>query len=420
MKLTRHNGRTANGKVYSAKHNDRKFDLENADHIDGNRAEENIYWDYRTGYYLSQPGKPPDNRATFDDVERFYYEYFYKDFIEGQNERNEKNRHPERNRTSEDLRTNKKTCPEESIYQIGTMDDHVPYDVLVDIVTEFLSELQDRFGDHVKILDLALHVDEATPHIHERHVFECENQYGELCPQQEKALEKLGFDLPDPDKKPGRYNNRKISFDSTCRVLLFDICKKHGLTLDEEPEYGGRKYLEKQDFIREKQKKEIAEADKVIEQKEEKLSELTMKIEDVETLIDDVSEAAYDKAVDVVTDTVRQETQKEDIGIISDYQSWLMKPERKTPMKLRTYAAECLGNVIDKIKGAMSKVVENVKQVLTTPSVRTAGIESVKTEARESVLEKLKVRQEEAGKQDTGGQSQKKKTKQKEKQNMEH
>ncbi len=420
MKLTRHNGRTVNGKVYSAKHNDRKFDLDNADHIDGDRAEENIYWDYQTGYYLSSPGKSTDDRTNFDDVERFYYEYYYKDFIEGQNRRNEKNRHPERNRTSEDLRTNKKTCPEESIYQIGTMDDHVSYDVLVSIVTEFMSELQDRFGDHVKILDWALHVDEATPHIHERHVFECENQYGELCPQQEKALEELGFDLPDPDKKPGRYNNRKITFDSACRALLFDICKEHGLTLDEEPEYGGRKYLEKQDFIREKQKKEIAEADKVIEQKEEKLDELTMKIEDVETLIDEVSETAYDKAVDVVTDTVRQETQKEDISIISDYQGWLMKPERKTSLKLRTYAAECLGNVIDKIKGAMTKVVENVRRVLNTPSVRTAGIEAVKTEARESVLEKLKARQEEAGKQDTGGQSQKEKMKLKEKQNMEH
>ncbi len=400
MKLTRHNGRASNGKVYSAKHNDRKFDLDNADHIDEDREEGNIYWDCQNGFYLSQSGEPPGDRPSFDDVERFYYEYFYKDFIEGQNGRNEKNRHTERNRTSEDLRTNKKTCPEESIYQIGTKDDHVSYDVLVDIVTEFLSELQDRFGDHVKILDLALHVDEATPHIHERHVFECENQYGELCPQQEKALEELGFGLPEPEKKPGRYNNRKISFDSTCRVLLFDICKKHDLTLDEEPEYGGRKYLEKQDFIRERQKQEIVEADKVIEKKEEKLGELTMKIDEVETLLDEVSETAYDKAVEVVTDKVQEETQKEDIRIISGYRNWLLRPERKTPLNLRAYAAECLGNVIDKIESAMSKVVEHVKKVLMEPKARTAGVEAVKKEARESVLAKLKAGQGETRKQE--------------------
>ena len=46
---------------------------------------------------------------------------------------------------------------------------------------------------------------------------------------------------------------------------------------------------------------------------EQKLEELTLKIEDVETLLDDVSDVAYDKAVEVVTDTVRQETHKEDI-----------------------------------------------------------------------------------------------------------
>ena len=45
--------------------------------------------------------------------------------------------------------------------------------------------------------------------------------------------------------------------------------------------------------------------------RDRKLEELTLKIEDVETLLDDVSEAAYDKAVEVVTDTVRQETHKE-------------------------------------------------------------------------------------------------------------
>mgnify|MGYP000517885910 CR=1 FL=1 len=40
-----------------------------------------------------------------------------------------------------------------------------------------------------------------------------------------------------------------MTFDSACRVLLFDVAKKHGLQLEEEPEYGGRAYLEKQDYI---------------------------------------------------------------------------------------------------------------------------------------------------------------------------
>ena len=74
-------------------------------------------------------------------------------------------------------------------------------------------------------------------------MFDCENQYGEIAPQQEKALEALGFELPEPEKPVGRKNNRKMTFDSACRVLLFDVAKKHGLQLEEEPEYGGRALL---------------------------------------------------------------------------------------------------------------------------------------------------------------------------------
>lgn len=65
----------------------------------------------------------------------------------------------------------------------------------------FFAEMEEKFGTHVHILDWALHLNEGTPHIHERHVFDCKNNYSKLCPQQEKALEELGVPLPNPDKK---------------------------------------------------------------------------------------------------------------------------------------------------------------------------------------------------------------------------
>ena len=153
------------------------------------------------------------------------------------------------------------------------------------IVSEFYEEFENRFGSHIHILDWALHLDEGTPHIHERHVFDCENRYGELCPQQEKALEELGIPLPKPEQPKGKHNNRKQTFDAVCRTILFDIAKRHGLHLEQEPSYGGRDYLEKQDYILMKQKEQLAT-------QEQKLEELTLKIEDVETLLEDVSGAA--------------------------------------------------------------------------------------------------------------------------------
>ena len=51
-----------------------------------------------------------------------FYEIHYSHFVENQNARNAKIRHTERNRTIEDLLAGKKTCPEGTIYQFGTLD----------------------------------------------------------------------------------------------------------------------------------------------------------------------------------------------------------------------------------------------------------------------------------------------------------
>ena len=315
-------------------------------------------------------------------MERQFYESRYSNFVESQNERNAKIRHTERNRSIPDLLSSRKTCPEETIYQFGTLDEHASVEDLVLVVTEFMSEFHERFGTHVHLLDWALHLDESTPHIHERHVFDCENKYGEIAPQQEKALEALGFDLPDPDKPLSRRNNRKITFDAACRKMLFEIAKRHGLDLEEEAEYGSRKYLEKQDFILAKQKEQLAV-------QQNKLDELTLKVSDMETLLDDVSAAAYDKAVEVVTDVVRIETRKEDMRMIEDTKKWVLSPERKAPKATREYAAHRLDTVLDKFLKTMQTTAARLQEKLLRPEVRQKGKEQVKEKARDSVLQLL-------------------------------
>ena len=315
-------------------------------------------------------------------MERQFYETHYSEFIEKQNERNAKIRHTERNRSIPDLLSSRKTCPEETIYQLGTLDEHASTEDLLNIVTEFIEEFKAKFGDHVHVLDWALHLDESTPHIHERHVFDCENKYGELAPQQEKALEALGFELPDPDKPLSRRNNRKISFDAACRKMLFEIAKRHGLDLEEEAEYGNRKYLEKQDFILAKQKEQLAV-------QQNRLDELTLKVNDMETLIDEVSAAAYDKAVEVVTDVVRTETRKEDMRMIEDTKKWVLSPERKAPKATREYASHRLDDVLNKFLKTMQTTAARLQEKLLKPEVRQKGKEQVKEKARDSVLQLL-------------------------------
>ena len=383
LKLTRHNGRAGTHGTYNPKHNDRSFNLANSEHIAPERAKGNIYWDCFHGFRSAlAPPDPDDLAATFSDVERQFYESRYTAFIESQNERNAKIRHTERNRSIPDLLSSRKTCPEETIYQLGTLDEHASAEDLLNIVTEFIDEFKAKFGKHVHVLDWALHLDESTPHIHERHVFDCENKYGEVAPQQEKALEVLGFDLPDPDKPLSRRNNRKITFDAACRKMLFEIAKRHGLELEEEAEYGNRKYLEKQDFILAKQKEQLAA-------QQNKLDELTLKVSDMETLLEDVSDAAYDRAVEVVTDVVRTETRKEDMRMIEDTKKWVLSPERKAPQPTREYAAHRLDDVLNKFLKTMQTTATRLQEKLLKPEVRQKGKEQVKEKARDSVLQLL-------------------------------
>ena len=432
MKLTRHNGRAGKNGVYNPKHNDRRFDMANSEHIDTERAKQNIYWDCYTGYSSALTREQDkENDYSFERIEQLYYFEHYADHIQAQNERNEKTRHTERNRTVEDLLTNNKTCPEESIYQIGTVEESVSGDVLAKIAAEFFAEMEEKYGSHVHILNWALHLDEGTPHIHERHVFDCENRYGELCPQQEKALEELGIPLPNPDKKKGRNNNRKQTFDAECRKMLFRICEKHNLHLQKEPTYGGRSYLEKQDFIIEKQKETlseqreiltqtteaIAEQEKKFEQAEQAVSEkektlkqqeetiwekkreisqkqaelatVTMKLSDVESFVEEVADTAYKKACEAVTDTVRQETQKEDIRILDEYVKWLSAPERTDDKKLRDYAVRRLGVLKEKFMKSAKAIVQKVTESLQEPEHRQENLEQVRENARESIKDKL-------------------------------
>ena len=157
--------------------------------------------------------------------------------------------------------------------------------------------------------------------------------------------------------------------------LPFTLSDAMGRILMDEPLRPGEGILMKQ-------KEQLAA-------QEQKLEELTLKIEDVETLLDDVSDVAYDKAVEVVTDTVRQETHKEDIRLIEETKKWVLSPERKAPKKERDYAAARLDGVITKIKRVMQNALAKIQKTLMQPEVKKAGKEKIKEKARESILEKL-------------------------------
>ena len=60
LKLTRHNGRSGKHGTYNPRHNDRRFDVENSEHIDAQRAKKNVYWDCYRGFTTPEIRENPE------------------------------------------------------------------------------------------------------------------------------------------------------------------------------------------------------------------------------------------------------------------------------------------------------------------------------------------------------------------------
>lgn len=222
MRVTIHNARTGKNGTFSPRHNDRDFDMSHAEHIDSDKTNLNRYWNWTGNLEIS-----------FADAEKAFYEKYIQQHLNAQNDRYRAHRHAERTKTMDEYRTSPQTCPEEVILMIGKMGDTIPADMAARIIQEQLNWEQKTFPG-VKILDVALHMDEKTVHVHERRVWTYTDKQGNLAIGQNKALEEMGIDLPNPNKPRSRYNNRKITFSQICRKHFMEICRENGLEIQEE------------------------------------------------------------------------------------------------------------------------------------------------------------------------------------------
>ena len=166
-----------------------------------------------------------------------------------------------------------------------------------------------------------------------------------------------------------------------CRELLFEICERYGLQLEREPIYGGKAYLEKNDFIIEKQKQVMVE-------KEQALSEITMKLEDAESLVEEIADTAYEKACEVIAETVFAETQKQDLEVVANYQKWITE-ESNVPADKKSAISKSLDALQNKMKKTADKLLNKVLTALKLPTVKEKNMTVVKEKAKESLLAKL-------------------------------
>lgn len=249
MRATIHNGRTSHLGAFTPRHNDRNFNISHAEHIDPERVKDNRYWNW-TG-----------KEITFEAAEVAFYEKHIRQHLDAQNTRYRAQRHAERVKTMDEYRKSPQTCPEEVILQIGKLGDTIPADMMARIIQEQINWEQKQFPG-VKVLNVALHMDEqGAPHIHERRAWVYTDKDGNFAISQNKSLEQMGVELPNPNKPRGRFNNRKQTFSRMCREHLLQICREHGLEIEEIPQEKSRSGRTLEDYQASEAERRAAEAD---------------------------------------------------------------------------------------------------------------------------------------------------------------
>lgn len=226
MRATTHNGRASRKGAYLAKHNDRRFDLDKAEHIDQDRTAKNIYW------HCMMPEHP---EMDFEQVEQAFYTHTFKDGLQAKNAMYKQHGNDKNIQTIEEYRRNPRSCPEEQIFMLGNKDFYIPVKTLEQICKEQLAWEEKEFPQ-VKVLDYAAHADEqGAPHIHIRRAWIGHDKAGNAVIGQNKALKEMGVERPDTNKPQTRYNNAKITYTRKCREHLIELCRGYGIDIELQP-----------------------------------------------------------------------------------------------------------------------------------------------------------------------------------------
>lgn len=286
IKATARSGRAGKFGVYNANHNTLEATRAQESHIDHERTMNNkyAYWDEDRKGHKSEAFNAKEHELKM-------YEHFFGDSLKAQNERYIKDRHPERCREMKDVLSNVKTAPFETLFQIDKEGSTVASpEQLWRIANQTIAAMAKKSNGRFQPLDLALHLDETTGHIHARAVFMAKNKAGQWTPNQNAALKEMGFERPNPDKPLNRYNNPLISFSDALRNDFYDRCEREGIEIDRTVKNPSKRHLEALEFKSQKLEASIAEKDALIAEKDKQLSKKDKQIKSMQADIKNLKE----------------------------------------------------------------------------------------------------------------------------------
>lgn len=266
MKASIHFGGPKSG---DTDHNCRNFDISKAPHIISDMMK---YNKYLTTY------QEEEYKKDFEHMEKVFYEKNFSHILKRENDNAIKHRRKDKVKNMDQFRKIKKNAVEECLIQLGDMYDSIDPKLLMEAYGKLSKFNNEYTKGHCKILNVALHMDESTPHIHERHVWVYkdyknldENGNPTLGIGKDKALEQAGIERPYPDEPTSRTNNRTVTYTNAMREKFYEILIEMGLDLDTiprgEPHRSKRAYLNKIERDRYEQKRLNEERGKLEEER---------------------------------------------------------------------------------------------------------------------------------------------------------
>lgn len=276
------------GGASSARHNDRSFDIGKADNIDS--IEHDRVW--------FRPDNAPTIRVPLQQYDnglaRYEQDYYRERFgaaIEAQKERHIKSRHKDRvaGCTAERYYNSNQTCPTSLVLQVGKDGDYQDRKKFLQMLNAAIRDMEQETDDaRVKVLSVSLHAGETSLHAHCRVLYEVKDRYGNWVQDQEKCLEKLGYELPEPDRKKGRHNNRKMVWTAEQRQKWYDTVERidPSITIDRVPDPNNPK-------TRGKASKAVGDAEKALANLHAEMAGLNRQIAAKRKEAEEVAEEVY-------------------------------------------------------------------------------------------------------------------------------
>lgn len=376
-RTTLHNGRkNRQGQAYRASHNDRKFDLDKAEHIEQERTKENIYW-----HYLQKENPDMD----FSTAEKTFYKDHFEEALSIRNSSYIQHGNKKQVKTLEEYM--QEHCPEETIWMIGNAEDMIPAKILHNVWTEQKTWMEAMFPQ-VTVLDWALHVDEqGAPHIHERHVFIGHDKRGLEVVGQNKALAEMGISAPNPQRPTGRHNNAKMTYTAICRQHFQELCKRHGLDIEVQPRERSEMGLTQAEYKTRQEEKAAARAEMKMKAAEQTVNGLKEIEEQVSRQINDEYGELADVGLQKQSELSEIDNLRAEKAKLQEENEKLQEECRKTHKSLLQLASA---------RSERAKELKGMNNALRTKKAEfeaiTADIEEVKnflSEAQQNRLQEM-------------------------------